>query len=498
MKKFLSVLSVICLLAALVPSVVTAETYENLTYSVSGGKVTITDCAETATGDILIPDEIAGYPVTTVATDAFAGCTGVTSITIGENVISIAPAAFAGCTGLTSITVSSDNTVYTTSGNCLIESSSRTLIAGCKNSVIPTDGAVIAIGNLAFYNCSTLTAITIPNTVTSIGASAFEGCTGLTDVTIGNYVATIGNSAFLGCTALTEVKIPDSVTSMGVYAFSGCTKLADVTIGSGVTTIANATFSGCTELTDVTIGSGVETIDVFAFSGCSKLAKIYIPEGVATIGKFAFYNCGALESAQIPASVTTIGNNAFAGCDKLRLAIDEGNTYAISYAKNNGIPYDAIGLGSLAVTTVTLKPGVAGVYFGSNLDWAANDPTILSYGIAVSTENPLPVADDTDATSLYTVGSTSVLIKDILKTENTNRDNSTNARMKIYARAYCKMANGEYKYSDAVAVTLRQVVIGAQNKWEKLSAAQQEALQQLYNTYEPLMRLWDVPNLKEA
>ena len=498
MKRFLSVLSVICLLAALVPSVVTAETYQNLTYSVSGGKVTITDCAETATGDIQIPNEIAGYPVTAVATDAFAGCTGVTSVTIGKNVTNIGTGAFAGCTGLASITVSGDNMVYSSKGNCLIETSNRTLIAGCKNSVIPTDGTVTAIGNLAFYNCSTLAAVTIPDTVTAIGASAFEGCIGLADVSIGNRVTTIGNSAFFGCTALTEVVIPNSVTAMGVYVFSGCTKLADVTIGNNVTTITNSTFSGCTALTNVAFGSGVKTIDIFAFSGCTKLGVVSIPEGVTTVGKFAFYNCEGLETARIPNSVTTIGNNAFSGCGDVTLLIEEDNTYAISYAKNNGLDYTAIGLDSLAVTTVTLKPGVAGVYFGSNLDWAASDPTIETYGLVVSTENAVPVADGSDATSRYTVGSTSVLISEIMKTENTNRENSTNAKMKIYARVYVQKTSGEYIYSDVVAVTLQQVVMGAQNKWEDLTAAQQEALLQMYTTYSKVMASWDVPNLEAA
>lgn len=498
MKRVLSVLSVLCLLLAFVPAAVTAETYQDLTYSVSGGKVTITDCNTSVAGAVTIPDTIAGYPVTAIATDAFAGCTGLTAITIGKNVTSIGNAAFSGCTGLVSISVASGNSVYHSAGNCLIETSSKTLVVGCKASVIPTDGTVIAIGNMAFYKCDSLTAITIPNNVVSIGASAFEGCTKLADVTIGSGVKTIGNSAFLNCTALTEVAIPDSVTTMGVYVFSGCTKLTSAVIGNQVAAIGNSAFAGCTALTDVTIGSNVATIDVFAFNGCSKLDEVNLPGSVTAIGKFAFYNCETLKTVLIPAGVSAIGNNAFAGCAQVELQIDEANTYAVSYAQNNDIPYDTYGMGSLAVTTVTLKPGVTGVYFSSNLDWAVNNPQVLSYGIVVSTENSVPVADGSDASSLYTQGSKSVLVKDILKPENTRAENTNNAKAKIYARVYVQMKDGEYVYSDVVQVSLQQVVVGAHNKWDTLTAVQKEALQQMYATYSDVMRVWGVPNLKEA
>lgn len=496
MKRVVSLLSAICLLLAFLPAAVTAETYENLTYTVSGGKVTITDCAESVAGPITIPETIAGYPVTTIAISAFEDCAGLTAITIGKNVSLVGARAFAGCTALESITVAEGNAVYHSADNCLIETSSKTLVAGCKTSVIPADGTVTAVGSMAFYKCAGLTAVTVPDSVVSIGASAFEACTGLASVALGSKVASIGNSAFFGCAELAAVVIPDSVTTMGVYAFSGCTKLASVDIGDQLATIGNSAFAGCTALTDVTMGSGVKKIDVFAFNGCTKLNSVAVGSGVETIGKFAFYNCEALKTAQIGKNVSNIGSNAFSGCDQLRLTIDETNTYAISYAQNNGIDYTATGLNNIAVITVTLKPGVAGVYFGSNLDWAENDTRILSYGIAVSTENSLPVADDSDASSLYTAGTKSVLIKDIMKTGNTVQANKFNARKAVYARAYVQLENGEYIYSETVQASLQQVVIAAQNKWEKLSATQKDALTQMYAAYENVMSGWDVPNLK--
>jgi hypothetical protein len=155
------------------------------------------------------------------------------------------------------------------------------------------DLPVTSIGTQAFYNKTTLTSVTIPNSVTSIGNSAFWGCTGLTSVTIPNSVTSIGNSAFSGCTGLTSVSIPNSVTSIGTYAFYGCTGLASVTIGSGVTSIGTAAFSSCTGLASVTIGSGVTSIGGHAFSSCTSLTSVYFQGNAPTANVFSFSNTPA-------------------------------------------------------------------------------------------------------------------------------------------------------------------------------------------------------------
>ncbi len=117
-----------------------------------------------------------------IAEWTFSGCTGLTSITIPNSVASIGDRAFKDCTGLTRITVESGNQKYHVAGNCLIETETKTLILGLKNSVIPSDGSVTSIGDAAFYGCTGLTSITIPNSVTSIGDAAFYGCTALKDI----------------------------------------------------------------------------------------------------------------------------------------------------------------------------------------------------------------------------------------------------------------------------------------------------------------------------
>ena len=206
---------------------------------------------------------------------AFYNCSGLTSITIPDGVTSIGYQAFYNCSGLTSVSVGVGNTRYHSSGNCLIETASKTLILGCKTSVIPTDGSVTSIGAQAFYNCIGLTSITIPDSVTSIGDHAFSGCTSLTSVTIGNGVTSIGNSAFSGCSGLTSVTIGNGVTSIGYRAFFGCSGLTSITIPDGVTSIGYQAFYNCSGLTSVTIPNSVTSIDYQAFYGCSGLKTVF-------------------------------------------------------------------------------------------------------------------------------------------------------------------------------------------------------------------------------
>ena len=322
--------------------------------------------------DIVIAATHNGLPVTAIGNGAFAGCSSLTSITIPDGVTYIGNGAFAGCSSLTSITIPdgvtyigegafSDcsslesitvgqwNTVYHSKENCLIETTSKTLISGCKNSIIPNDGRVTSIGISAFAGCSSLTSITIPNSVTSIGGGAFAVCSSLTSVVIPDSVTSIGNGAFSNCSSLTSIIIPDSVISIGEYAFrfcdsltsitipngvtsigyetfSGCRSLTSITIPDGVTYIGNGAFAGCSSLTNVTIGNSVTSIVWSAFAGCSSLTSITIPDSVTSIGGQAFFGCSSLTSVVIPDSVTSIGNGAFEYCDSLEsITVSNGN-----------------------------------------------------------------------------------------------------------------------------------------------------------------------------
>ena len=134
---------------------------------------------------------------------------------------------------------------------------------------------VTSIGKYAFQNCTSLTGITIPNSVASIGYAAFEGCTSLAEITIPNSVTSIGISAFRYCTSLTEITIGESVTEIGDSAFYGCTSLTEVIIPNSVTLIGNYAFSYCTSLEEVTIGESVTSIGLSAFSGDENITAIY-------------------------------------------------------------------------------------------------------------------------------------------------------------------------------------------------------------------------------
>ena len=123
---------------------------------------------------------------------------------------------------------------------------------------------VTGIGDYAFYECISLTSVTIPSSVTSIGCGAFECCISLASVTIPEGVTSIGGGAFSLCRGLTSVTIPDSVTSIGERgAFAGCTSLTSVIIGNSVTRIGIARLIFAS-LASVTIGNGV-TIENNAF-----------------------------------------------------------------------------------------------------------------------------------------------------------------------------------------------------------------------------------------
>ncbi len=134
--------------------------------------------------------------------------------------------------------------------------------------------AVTSIDAAAFYGCTELTSITIPDSVTRIGGSAFAGCTGLTSIKIPNSVTSIDMSTFAGCTGLTNITIPDSVTSIGENAFNGCTGLTSIKILSSVTSIGGSAFDGCVKLTSVDVPAGVTDIGPWTFSDCVKLTHI--------------------------------------------------------------------------------------------------------------------------------------------------------------------------------------------------------------------------------
>ena len=154
----------------------------------------------------------------------------------------------------------------------------------------------------------------------------------------GYKVLSIGESAFDGCSSLTSVTIPDSVKSIRDDAFCKCISLISLTIPDSVTRIGKGAFDGCKSLTSVTIPDSVKSIGDEAFDDCESLKSVIISDSVTSIGEYAFDHCKSLTSITIPNSVTSIGYNAFSGCDNLTIYGTKGSA-AEKYANDNGIEF---------------------------------------------------------------------------------------------------------------------------------------------------------------
>ena len=204
---------------------------------------------------------------------AFSGCRSLSSLIIPDSVIDIGVNAFFDCGGLEKISVDRENETYHSDGNCLIETASKTLVLGCKNSVVPADGSVISIGDGAFSGCKGLQNIEIPNCIISIGDSAFRGCDGLSSITIPSSVKSIEREAFFQCEGLTNIEILYGVNSIGKSAFDATKKVTDVIIPNSVTSIGDYAFSST--LTSITVPNSVTSIGDGAVGGGNSVIKCH-------------------------------------------------------------------------------------------------------------------------------------------------------------------------------------------------------------------------------
>ena len=251
-------------------------------------------------GDIVIPDAVTingvEYSVTGIAPSAFNSCSGVTSVTIGENVKFIGGEAFQYCSGLESITI---------------------------------PASVDSIGAWAFSN-SGLKNVTIMDGDTPLklwdwGGYCIFNASPLETVYLGrNYIS--GGRPFRGFRTLQNVTVSDLVTSLQNEEFKGSFGVRNVRLGKFISEIGNSAFQDCDTLYALTLPESVVRIGENAFYSCDTLTYVNIPSNVTFIGGNAFQYCGRLESISIPASVDSIGAWAFSNSGLKNVTIEDSDT----------------------------------------------------------------------------------------------------------------------------------------------------------------------------
>lgn len=349
--------------------------------------------------------------VTYICDNAFEGCEGLTKITIPDSVTCINSDAFKNCTGLTEITIpaSVNDIGYRLFSGCsnlqsvTVDENNPTYDSrdNC-NAIIRTEDNTLVVG------CAHST---IPDTVTAIGRSAFMDCTDLTKIEIPNSVTEIDGEAFYGCTGLKSVSLPDSVTNFSYDAFANCTSLTEFTIPDSVTSIGSGSFENCTGLAKITIPDTITFIAPKAFANCTSLTDVTIPDSVTFIGERTFYGCTSLTSMTIPASVTEFDDYALGLSDSgvidgFRIYGYEG-TAAENYAKDNHLTFikltdhqdEASGVSASVTDGVELRVADVLDQLPANTI-KAYDISLLKNGKAVQPEHVVTVkipCDDPDA-----------------------------------------------------------------------------------------------------
>ena len=348
----------------------TGEWYGDYCFNKGTGK--ITEFKKDVTGDIEIPSEIDGAPVTEIAEGAFWD-TQITSVIIPDSVTIIGRAAFATCRMLEGITLP----------QTLTEINEYAFHRCDKLTSIDIPSEIKVIPRGCFRLCSSLKSIAIPDALEVIGDSAFEG-TGIESIDIPDSVKEIQDCAFDGCSSLKEISF-SAVEKMGMHCFDCCESLEKAVIKGTITELPEGTFSGCWSLKDAVLPETITQIGRESFAG-SGIETILLPDAVESIGMQAFMGCDNLKSIKLPGKLQSIGNNAFIGCTGIsavempvsvkRLGkdiIDDSDEPVVIYYRGTEAEWNAIDIDERESTTAGMS-----VLFESSIPYSfeiSGEPT---------------------------------------------------------------------------------------------------------------------------
>ena len=222
--------------------------------------------------NIIIPDT-----VTKIGQGTYSGCTSLTTAKLPNKIVNIPEGMFQDCTSL--ITIDLPTTITAIKQNAFKNT-------GLTELTLPEN--ITTIENASFDNCTNLAAINFNNNLKTIGNYAFRNNDALTEIIIPDNVSTIGDYAFQDSDILTTAIISDSVTTIGQYIFAHCDVLKDVKLGTGLTKIPLYAFNLCPKLQKIVLPYRITTVDANAFTNCTKLTEVTVPRGTTTISTSAF------------------------------------------------------------------------------------------------------------------------------------------------------------------------------------------------------------------
>lgn len=316
----------------------------------SGGFYVVVGMGKAKTENLVIGGTHDSLPVKGIAARAFAGETGIKTVTVGDEVAEIGDGAFDSCTSLTDVILGSINNDVTVSSHAL------SLVNGFYAERQSSTTEYTALGNGVFASCTGLKNVKLGDKIKDINSDLFSGCSNLTDIVIGNGVEAIDNWALSSMPALESISVGNGLKTIGEGAFAYDENLKTAEFGNGLQEIGYGAFSACIGLESFTVGNGLRKIDVGAFYGCESLTDVTLSSSLAEIEIDAFRGCKSLTRFTVPESVETIGDGAFVGCSSLtEINVDGKNKYFSSvggdiYSKDGG-------------TLITYAPGKSATSF---------------------------------------------------------------------------------------------------------------------------------------